>query len=100
MSRTNALVVVFLIIFLAASTATAQTPTPKVTGPIPVTADSYPQMAWDRTQEFVDLAKIGYVEEEYIVSGAANVYRWNTDGSVSVKTPNAPYATRIILRRP
>ena len=48
----------------------------------------------------LDLAKAGYVEEEFIVGGFANVYDWQADGSVSVKTPKAPYTTRILVRRP
>jgi hypothetical protein len=43
---------------------------------------------------------MGYVEEEYLVSGKANVYDWALDGSVSVKIPAAPYTTRILVRRP
>jgi hypothetical protein len=73
---------------------------PKVTGPIPVTADSYPLMAAGKLQDVVDLQARGYVEEEFFVSGAANVYDWASDGSLSVKTPNAPYTTRILVRRP
>jgi hypothetical protein len=75
-------------------------PVPKFTGPIPVTADSYPFLAANRNLEPFDLAKHGYVEEEFIVSGRANVYDWAADGSLSVKAPNAPYATRILVRRP
>ncbi len=73
---------------------------PKVTGPIPVTADSYPFMAANRNLQPIDLQKAGYVEEEFIISGSANVYDWGADGSLTVKTPNAPYATRILVRRP
>ncbi len=73
---------------------------PKVTGPIPVTADSFPFLAANRNLQQIDLPKVGYVEEEFIVSGAANVYDWGADGSLTVKTPNAPYATRILVRRP
>ena len=47
-----------------------------------------------------DLSKVGYVEEEFLVSGNANVYDWAADGTVSVKTPNAPYTTRVLVRRP
>ena len=94
----------FLVIGPAAS-ATAQdgpsvAPIPTVTGPIPVTADSYPLMTSNRLQTVVDLPGHGYVEEEFFVSGRANVYDWTANGGVSVKTPNAPYTTRIILRRP
>src|SRR6185312_6127389 len=42
----------------------------------------------------------GYVEEEYILSGKANVYDWKADGSLTVKTADAPYSTRILVRRP
>src|SRR2546428_5848867 len=76
------------------------TPLPKVTGPIPVTADSYPFLAANRTTPAMDLSKLGYVEEEFIVTGTANVYDWAADGTLSVKTPNAPYGTRILVRRP
>jgi len=52
-----------------ASIASAQTPTrpvpvPKVNGPLPITADSYPFMAAGKLIEPIDLAKYGYVEEE------------------------------------
>src|SRR5215472_13576875 len=76
------------------------TPLPKVAGPIPVTADSYPFMAANRSTPAFDLSKAGYTEEEFIVSGTANVYDWTSDGALNVKTPNAPYGTRILLRRP
>ena len=75
-------------------------PIPKVTGPIPVTADSYPLMAAGKLQDPVDLPRVGYVEEEFFVSGAANVYDWASDDALTVKTPNAPYTTRILVRRP
>jgi len=76
------------------------TPVPKLTGPIPVTADSFPFLAANRVFQPLDLQKAGYVEEEFIVSGTANVYDWNADGSLTVKTPNAPWSTRILVRRP
>ena len=80
--------------------AVGATPVPKVTGPIQVTADSYPFMAANKSTPSFDLSKAGYVEEEYVVSGTANVYDWSADGAVNVKTPNAPYTTRILVRRP
>src|SRR5207249_3853663 len=78
----------------------SETAIPKVTGPIPVTADSVPFLAESKNLQPIDLPKHGYVEEEFIVSGTANVYDWAADGTVSVKTPNAPYGTRILVRRP
>src|SRR5262245_57159980 len=93
---------VLAIVCFCAAAASAQTavPVPKVTGPIPVTADSFPFLAANRNTEAIDLPKLGYVEEEFIVNGAANVYDWNADGSTSVKTPNVPYGARILVRRP
>ena len=48
----------------------------------------------------VDLAPFGYVEEEFFVSGKANVYQYDARGAVAVKTPNVDYTTRILVRRP
>lgn len=94
-----------LVIVCGAAPAFAQgtptaTPVPTVTGPIAVTAESFPLMASNKLQTLVDLPKAGYVEEEFFVSGRANVYDWAADGRLSVRTPNAPYTTRILLRRP
>ncbi len=47
-----------------------------------------------------DLSKDGYVEEEYFVSGLANVYDWPAPGPATIRTANAPYTTRILVRRP
>jgi hypothetical protein len=80
--------------------AVSATPVPKATGPIPVTAGSYPFMAANKSTPAMDLSKAGYIEEEFLVSGAANVYDWAADGAVTVKTENAPYTTRILVRRP
>jgi hypothetical protein len=48
----------------------------------------------------IDLKPLGYVEEEFVVSGKANVYQYGPNGTVTVKTPNVPYTTRILVRRP
>ena len=55
---------------------------PAVTGPIPVTAESYPLMTSNKLQAIVDLPKAGYVEEEFFISGRVNVYDWAPDGTV------------------
>ncbi len=78
-------------------TATA---VPTVTGPLEVTADSYPFGAADHTMVPQNLKKLGYVEEEYLVSGTANVYTWPAPGPAVVRTANAPYTTRMLVRRP
>jgi len=49
----------------------------------------------------MDLSQFGYLEEEYLISGLANVYAWNgTTGRPRIKGKNAPYCTRIIVRKP
>jgi len=73
---------------------------PDVAGPIAVSATSFPFLAAHRLQEPIDLAKIGYVEEEFFVSGRANVYDWSPAGDLTVRTAGAPYTTRILVRRP
>jgi hypothetical protein len=80
--------------------ASGAVPLPTVTGPIAVTAQSYPSMSASRIQTVVDLAKAGYVEEEFFISGRANVYDWGADSALTVKTAGAPYTTRILVRRP
>jgi hypothetical protein len=98
------LLAVLGLLFVSAK-AEAQTPgggTPVATavGPIPVTADSYPQMTVKRIQQVVDLDGAGYVEEEFFVSGSGNAYDWAQDGSLSVLVSSLPYTTRIMVRRP
>lgn len=75
-------------------------PLPAVTGPIPVTAESHPFHGSDYQRVPLDLSKFGYVEEEYFVSGKANVYEWPAPGPAVVRTPDVPYTTRILVRRP
>ncbi len=44
-----------------------------------------------------------YVEEEYFISGEADVYTYNeipVPGEIIVRDPNEPYTTRILIRRP
>lgn len=72
----------------------------RITGPIKVTASSYPFGAANHTKIPENLKAIGYVEEEYFVSGLANVYTWPAPGPAKVRTANAPYTTRILVRRP
>jgi hypothetical protein len=75
-------------------------PLPTVTGPIPVTATSHPMNAAAFELKPEDLSRYDYVEEEYLLSGKANVYNEDADGKISVKASDAPYTTRILVRRP
>jgi hypothetical protein len=60
---------------------------------------STPFIAW-----FMDLSLDGYVEEEYAVSGLANIYGYVDDASespaVEVIEADVPYTSRILVRRP
>src|ERR1044072_2780064 len=95
--------VVLLLTILGAAPTAAQVSTvalPDVIGPIAVTAASFPLMTSSTLQTVIDLPKAGYLEEEFFVTGRANVYDWGADGQPVVRTPNAPYATRLFLRPP
>jgi hypothetical protein len=99
----NRLMVCATVAMLAAAplvSAQDRVPLPAVTGPVPATETSHPFLDSHHVLEPVDLAAVGYVEEEYFVSGAANVYDWPRDGALTVRTPAAPYTTRILVRRP
>src|SRR3954471_20246280 len=87
-------------LLLTAAGASAATPIPRVVGPLPVSAASHPfgGAAWETQPE--DLAAHGYVEEEYLVSGTANVYEWNRHDKAAVRTAHVPYTTRMLVRRP
>ncbi|MCX2970251.1 MULTISPECIES: alpha/beta hydrolase domain-containing protein [Streptomyces] len=46
------------------------------------------------------LERYGYTEGEYLVSGRANVYDWPEPGPARVRTGDAPYTTRMLVRQP
>src|SRR3954469_25177990 len=83
-----------------ATARAAVVPVPTVTGPVAQSEASHAfgGALWQMVPE--DLAKSGYVEEEYFVSGLANVYNWPAPGPATIRTANAPYTTRILVRRP
>jgi len=76
-------------------------PIPTVTGPIPVTADSRPFNPSGST----DFESLGYVEEEYFISGTSNEYELvapddTSSFAVQVRTPDLPYTARMLVRHP
>ena len=97
LARTFLVAVALLVV---PSLAMAATRVPGVRGPIPVTATSYPFGAADHTRVPQDLKAIGYVEEEFLVAGTANVYDWPASGPAVVTTASVPYVTRLLVRRP
>ena len=84
----------------ASGTASASAASPTVTGPV---GGGTP--AEDMFSTNFDLAKVGYQEKEFFVSGTASSYTsaspLTTDGKWTV-TPDAtaPYTTRVVVRRP
>ena len=90
-----------------AGVATASAPIPVVTGPIPANvppgdpSHDYPQLATSLDlARPLDLASLGYVEEEYFFSGTANVYNTPTLATGTIVSSGHPYKSRIIVRRP
>lgn len=74
---------------------------PTVTGPVADTETSHPFNAANRQLRPLNLADYGYVEEEYFVSGYANVYEYHDVGLYpKIRCENGQYCTRILVRRP
>lgn len=44
--------------------------------------------------------QIGYVEDEYFMSGTANIYEEDMAQNPVISIPDAPYTTRLLVRRP
>ena len=95
-----AAVCAWLVGIATAIPAEAAVPIPLITGPILTTAQSHPFGGAAYTLRPQQLEKLGYVEEEYLMSGLANVYTWPAPGPAVVRTPDAPYTTRVLVRRP
>jgi hypothetical protein len=98
--RALALSLPALAMVAGASAASADTPIPEVSKPIPVTNTSHAFGGAEFQLRPQNLGREGYVETEHLVSGNANVYTWTQPGPATVRTPNAPYTTRILVRRP
>jgi hypothetical protein len=88
-----------ILVTTAAAAQNSRVPVPRVTA-LPITAQSYPFAAADHLMTPFDLAGAGYIEEEFLVSGTANVYDWGADRVLETVSADAPYTTRILVRRP
>ena len=81
---------------VAAKRAAPTQDLPQVSAPIPVTAESRPFLY---AQKHLDA--VGYVEEEYFISGMAKVYDWDGSGhKVKVVAGPGKYVTRLLVMRP
>ncbi|WP_411721935.1 alpha/beta hydrolase domain-containing protein [Mycetocola sp.] len=75
------------------------TAVPTVEGPVAQDADSHLWSSMEHARVPFDVADRGYVEEEYFLSGTANVYD-NAGGRLQVSTADVPYVNNILVRRP
>ena len=74
---------------------------PTVSGPIALTtALRSPDHGYPYNATPIDLAKQGYVEEEFFLSGQANRYSTPAAERGTVLDTNHAYTTRIVVRRP
>lgn len=74
---------------------------PNVEGPIAVTESSHPFSAMTHARIPLNLEDYGYVEEEYFVSGTANVYEETADSrEMEIVRKGVPYKNRIFIRKP
>lgn len=83
------------LLALAAAAALPAVASAIETDPVPVTSASRPFFA-----AAIDLAAHGFVEEEYLVRGTGNVYEYDPQLEVRIRTADVPYETRILVRRP
>lgn len=74
---------------------------PTVTGPVAQTTPlRNPDHGYPYNATPVDLARQGYVEEEFFLSGVANRYNTPAGARGSVLDTDHSYLTRIVVRRP
>lgn len=84
------------------SAAGTGVPTPTVTGPVPVTGDSYPFLSSARPGDPeveegipIDMQRHGYLEEEFFLAGTARRY-----DQTGAQIGTQDYLTRMVVRRP
>jgi len=73
---------------------------PEIEGPIPVSENSHPFCDMMHARVPLDVRNYGYVEEEYFVSGSANVYDLDENKNVIIDGSPLEYKTRILVRKP
>jgi hypothetical protein len=74
---------------------------PDVTGPVANTTPlRHPDHGYPYNATPVDLAKPGYVEEEFFITGTANRYNTPAGQRGNVIDVDHPYTTRLVVRRP
>jgi hypothetical protein len=92
-----------VVVCLTGSPTAAQVRLP-VTEFLPVSDGTPEQRSIPFGAWITDLSADGYVEQEYLVSGQANIYDYVDEAArspvVEVTVADRPYTTRILVRRP
>jgi hypothetical protein len=90
-----------LVLQISAHGAAVNPGTIKVTGPVPSTTPLRdPGHGYPYNSTPLDLANLGYVEEEFFIEGTANRYVTPPGQPGSVKDSGHPFKSRIAVRRP
>ncbi len=68
---------------------------------LPETEDSHPFGGAKHQVKPIDLSAYGYLEEEYLISGEANIYSWQQgEQYAKVEREGARYGSRFLVRKP
>ena len=68
---------------------------------LPIPEGYHPLSSAYLQEKPTDLAAYGYVEEEYIIRSAGNIYLWPKEKSRPViRAADAPFCSRFLLRKP
>ena len=79
----------------------SEVPSPVVSGPIPSSSKpGDPGHSYVFYSTPMDLSKVGYIEQEYFISGTAMRYSVPTTAGNATAIGTMPYRTRIVIRRP
>lgn len=98
---TCCLIAAVLVLVSPTAATTQEVATPTVTGPVPSQRkpdDSARSYIFYSTP--MNLIKVGYVEQEYFISGSATRYSFPTTPGDATVIGTMPYRTRIVVRRP
>jgi hypothetical protein len=110
MNHLNRGLIVLILVCLAPFIANAADALP-TTRLLPVVTESptgEPLSAEERSTPFLahlgDISELGYVEEEYEMSGTGNIYDYvdneSQSAEVAISESGIPYVTRMLIRRP
>jgi hypothetical protein len=96
----KAVMLVFLLSLARGGGMAATAPQAKIVPGPPIDAEMYDPAAALGSMEEAWLIESGYVQEEYFMSGTANIYAAGTTGTPKIQTPAVSYATRLVVLRP